>query len=961
MDILPAKYKHKYRDSSLAMCLEFTREAVTDLYDFAEPKFVQGMTGVQERIPSIGSVQCSNTRTAGTSSRSTGMGGCTTSASSKDKSRRSKSTSRSTTRTRRASWQRQTQTQPSRRTHRSRSSDSGSSTSETYQLSRDEEESAGSVSTFDDIMMDDPNSKSAPPTKQITATTFWQKPFQSQSWMSWDKTDSTGLKDDFMTKRGRTTRGRSPTRRSNSMNSGRNRIQQQHLESIRRAKSANPRLVSLLNLKNVENGTGQDVSATGPTTAEDDAMMPTVVTSSKQKATLSRRHSSGLEYDTQPTTTVGMEADPQDSLQNNRLKRGTFRQSSFGKDDEDADDTNIDNGTEVEPYQQQRASSTQEVGLVSHPSYAPSHIGSQGMDTILVRNSGNMHHTSTANKGSNRDGLVTPPPITKPQNAIQPQPPLRLETNQEDMSPVSFVVPTSRSTPKEVAPSLVSHVHHGNDVAIVVGTGAEQQIFYYNSHVLLYISDYFSHIMRPAHNNSNSNTTAIGDAKWKIDFTHKRVPEWEIFYPFLAPPVKRTVSLDIFNLPVLLPWFHEFQLPLLMHQCDVMLSSLVFRHYETAQTDDLQDVLLLLYTALSCDLPQAQDLGITVIESYLKHAPQLFLQHSAIQRLIILLQCFPHFQQQLWFSSIRSYLPVDLDLCCDVNTRSGRDELLQNPLFSFLLREGFNKAKAKARTRHYLKHKQRIKSRIAAAEGKETFVTTNTTKASASPSWAAEAHKEEFDDDAPNGDSHSMTPTETFMEELSGMTPQERPGSLATTVNKKSKGEDRLEMTLDLGEQFWGPGWDQEPRLSREQEQRQQDRRQWLEDIVEMLKEQAKQERNKVREVQQKQQQLACPPVQPNLIIPPYRNQNTQQQQQQQQQRCAQAPSIASTVNPVVRSASRLDSTTTGLNHVSQQMIMTRKTKEMRDASPDMTISTTEPSSVGDVNSTESSKRTFAC
>lgn len=162
-------------------------------------------------------------------------------------------------------------------------------------------------------------------------------------------------------------------------------------------------------------------------------------------------------------------------------------------------------------------------------------------------------------------------------------------------------------------------------------------------------------------------------------------------------------------------------------------------------------------------------------------------------------------------------------------------------------------------------------------------------------------------------------------------------------------------------EQFWGPGWDQEPRLSREQDQRQKDRRQWLEDIVEMLKEQAKQERNRVREVQQ---QPSCPPLQPNLNIPPYRGQNTPPPQQN---------SVRAAVHPPVHSVSAHNSMDNGLSHMNrpmqrksgakirQQVVPTRIMKEGRDVSPDMTISTTEPSSVGDVNSTESSKRTFTC
>lgn len=432
-------------------------------------------------------------------------------------------------------------------------------------------------------------------------------------------------------------------------------------------------------------------------------------------------------------------------------------------------------------------------------------------------------------------------------------------------------------------PSLVSTAKNkGIDVTIIVGKGSEQRAFPHNSHVLRYISDYFGEVMvhssnsvtRPASSSSNEEPQDV-QPLWTIDFSHKKVEEWKAFYPFLEPPVKRTVSLDVHNLPVLLPWFHEFQLPLLLHQCDTMLSSLYFPNLQqNPQPGDLQDCLLYLYAALSCDLPQTQQLGVQVLGTYLRGAPHLFLpggigtSTSSLQRLIILLQCFPHFQKQVWDPSIKPFLPPDLDTCGDVDSPLGRDWMLQNPLFLFVLREGISKytlkrsspaAESCSESRYNGMHSEgrRDQGQTKVSHisiGTNTFLATRSIAGSDEPDSPLNKKDLDLELGSPMISQELRQGPHLLSSGANSIQQRNSWGIEEGRDTDKSLTEESpcglMEMSHYLGQQFWGAGWNLEPRASQEQEQRRLDRRSWLEAIVHKLKEHAQPEKQSSEKLQ---------------------------------------------------------------------------------------------------------------
>ena len=857
----------KYQESSFADCLNISRDMALGCYDFAEPK-----VAAMPRLPLP--AKCG---VPGAASRSSSLAHCVSVPPEKTCMKRG---------TKEARKQRQGEVERSRShscsSSRSRSRSRSQSQSSTSSETHDSELFTTAGGTFgvatpcenEDTRNESKQSQGLlqRQLRRLSSISFGasliQKPGGSEDLNSLHSRQSSHSNNILLLEepsrgRKRWTRGRSPTRRCNSMNAEPNRLQlqqqqkqqyrqEQAQEYARRTQSASPRLVSF------------------------DQGDSTSFTESRDRQLL-------------------------------QLRKGTFRQSGLEINEQNASKgeplssprSEIPSGPSGDQQVAVDANSKHKLQLQRQPQsvcdvisvWSPT--GSQGQDTILVRNGGKRGDNIDHNNNKCQEGFLTPSRKEAVQKGVDGEPFLESSINinkknddsdfpasipRQEISPVSLAAPLGRSTPNQVAPSLVNHMHQGNDVSIFVGTGLHQKVYSYNSHVLLYISDYFSQIMQPMQDCDTTTTstrnTTNNKTKWRIDFTHKRVEEWEMFYPFLAPPVKQTVSVDIFNLPVLLPWFHEFQLPLLLHQCDAMLSSIIFRPVNKAQTSDLQDVLLLLYIGLSCDLPRSQDLGIQTMQTYLKEAPQLFLKHTIIQRLIILLQCFPQFQQVMWFSSIQNYLPLDLDLCCDTDSMDSRDALLQNPLFPFLLREGLIKAKSRLRTKTYLQHKKKLRTGTAATGS----TTTNTTTASSPSCLDQQEHvfSEEFDLNGIHRDAHSISPTETFLEELSGITPSDPVSAASPKVTSpacQKETNNFLEMTVTLGDQFWGPGWANEQSLT--EEHRLQDRRQWLEDTVKSLKDHAAEQDRKHRSIQRGAQlifpkieeavQPIQPPVQPSM------------------------------------------------------------------------------------------------
>ncbi|CAB9496725.1 expressed unknown protein [Seminavis robusta] len=856
----------RYRDSNLAMCLDVTRDLANEVYDFAQPTVVKGITSVQ--AIELKAPQCG----------------------------------------------------PGRATSRGRSRNSSTSKKRYNQRPRrhGSKESVSSTSSYESTTLHD----------NPTFTSSW-----SDNRTNYDSSDTGMSERSRKPRRPLTRRGRSPTFRSKSVNaSKRDKTPTVSMNpdnyiymGKRKVTIAEPDLHSYLSL--AENGG----SAIAPTTNTPPAGKQTVTETNhdeKRRQPLRRGSFRQSSFGAEQETALGVEQSVSSFIS---IKSPTTETPQRGSRDNDGGE--VDQSKPASQLGMAKIMMSTKSRMEAPPDAA---IGEDAL-TVFSR----IMTDCTSTMGLPPDGVVPlvqpppPPPTTKRRSksktledhlssaVVIPESPQQ-ESNSSPRSTKSAQRrgsakqkspnekrKASRSRKKEKReqeegnppvdlrqspmqlPSLDDHRDQCNNVKIVVGKGSEQEVFSHNSHVLLYISDYFSQVMEPDATGDvtrySSVTRQSPQQGWAIDFSHNLVSEWKMFYPFLEPPVKRTVSVDIHNMPILLPWFHKFKLPLLLNQCDKMLSCLYFRPPPLEQSaitratiSDLQDVLLLLYAALSCDLPQTQQLGIKVVETYLKESPFLFYYNSngsVMQRLIILLQCFPHFQQQLWDSAIRSYLPTDLAATCDVESPAGRDQLLQNPLFPFLLREGLSKAKVKAKTRLYLrsKHQQQnqhqqehqqgrrfssttnpddysVEANSILASGRSAFSFMNNSTASGTQGSFSAVNNSTGSGTATSGSQGGSCSSPSLLEGLSQASSMagrssylnrdksSNNGSPTEQLGTEEEDSPPLEMSIGLGELFWGPGWNEEPRLSLENHQRQRDRRRWLEDIVNQLKSHARQD-----------------------------------------------------------------------------------------------------------------------
>lgn len=62
--------------------------------------------------------------------------------------------------------------------------------------------------------------------------------------------------------------------------------------------------------------------------------------------------------------------------------------------------------------------------------------------------------------------------------------------------------------------------------------------------------------------------------RYWLEIPHKSPREWEELVPFLQPRSVQAAAITPSNLPVLLPWFDQLELTVLLQECDTMLASL---------------------------------------------------------------------------------------------------------------------------------------------------------------------------------------------------------------------------------------------------------------------------------------------------------------------------------------------------------------------------------------------------
>jgi hypothetical protein len=217
------------------------------------------------------------------------------------------------------------------------------------------------------------------------------------------------------------------------------------------------------------------------------------------------------------------------------------------------------------------------------------------------------------------------------------------------------------------------------------------QEFHHSSAILAYASDYLrgKMIKNGRHN------------RYYIDFSFHSADEWKVVLEFLQPRSMGTAALSWQVLPVVLPWFAEFQLQVLLQDIDHFLLETVV----VTQTEDDKDVpmtihnlLLLAHIGYACGLETTKSQARQWLRSKLlqpQHVPKeidsngsedhdsvnLDWELSDLQLLSSVLKEFEDLRVYLWESSLIVYLPHDLN----VEDSHG---LVSNSLFPYLLREG---------------------------------------------------------------------------------------------------------------------------------------------------------------------------------------------------------------------------------------------------------------------------------
>ena len=260
----------------------------------------------------------------------------------------------------------------------------------------------------------------------------------------------------------------------------------------------------------------------------------------------------------------------------------------------------------------------------------------------------------------------------------------------------STVASASRCGPGTANISVYSHSSTASqrvpaDVRITVGTVAKGRAeFWHSSHILRYASPVLAAML-------TTDDHAINASYFTLALPHKRPHEYKVLRPFLEPHAVTACTVTAELLPVLLPWFQELQLTVLLRDCDCILASMVWSTSKQSVATDLQDCLLAVQIAVQAgdSLPQTFSAATAVLSSYLTVRPDLILDTKASHRLDSALQVCrelanivghsPSARDVLW-PALCMYLPTDLPVYED------KAALTVNPLFGYLLRQGLEQA-----------------------------------------------------------------------------------------------------------------------------------------------------------------------------------------------------------------------------------------------------------------------------
>jgi hypothetical protein len=273
------------------------------------------------------------------------------------------------------------------------------------------------------------------------------------------------------------------------------------------------------------------------------------------------------------------------------------------------------------------------------------------------------------------------------------------------------------------------------DCLVIVGRGKDQKSFYHSRFILSYASAILAHHLERAN--------------YVLRIPHKQSSDWEHLKIFLEPHAVQRATVNSSNMPVLLPWFRDLQLTVLLQDCDkLLLEGILFPSSSSSGNtkiaacqenpqkwtrirnwqQDVYNIVLSTKIAQMSRLSISCRTGFLAAAEWMQYRPELFVLsgHSTTTCLLLrsimklLLKCirpspstastsreeeednddeekddedprceFEPPQASNLFASLLLYLPPDcVTDFLSAGTFPQVKFMLENPLLPFLLREG---------------------------------------------------------------------------------------------------------------------------------------------------------------------------------------------------------------------------------------------------------------------------------
>lgn len=276
------------------------------------------------------------------------------------------------------------------------------------------------------------------------------------------------------------------------------------------------------------------------------------------------------------------------------------------------------------------------------------------------------------------------------------------------------------------------------DVRVILSSSATKtglEEFFHSSVVLQYAAPVLSQYMvavptrrsnraredheKEQRDNRNSTGSTSSDRshspqqiRYELDLSHRPAYEWKCLAPFLQPHTRQAAIVTPHHLVTLLKWLDELDLRVQLAECDEILSSLEWpwnrqaatmsastenptvsslaqRDTEiTAWKDHVHDLLVVSQIAGRCNnhLPKSHSMAWKNWNQLFWHSPHALCHDlDLLHGLADLLANSAIARQTFWLTLIR-YLPPDLEVYSTPQL-----DLVTNPLFPYLLREGLQK------------------------------------------------------------------------------------------------------------------------------------------------------------------------------------------------------------------------------------------------------------------------------